>query len=63
MTSEVLEDLRLLGCEELGGLSDPGPRDTLRGTVQYPIWDGACLIPIRHVTTRKNLEPVGTGRY
>jgi len=23
--SEVLEDLRLLGYEELGGLSDPGP--------------------------------------
>ena len=26
--SEVLEDLRLLGCEELGGLSDPAPWDT-----------------------------------
>ena len=28
IASEVLEDLRLLGYEELGGLSDPGPRDT-----------------------------------
>ena len=26
--SEVLGDLQLLGCEELGGLSDPGPQDT-----------------------------------
>ena len=25
MALEVLEDLRLLGCEEIGGLSDPGP--------------------------------------
>jgi hypothetical protein len=28
MASEVLEDLRLLGYVELGGLSDLGPRDT-----------------------------------
>jgi len=26
--TEVLKDLLLLGCEELGGLSDPRPRDT-----------------------------------
>ena len=26
--SEVLENLLLLGCEELRGLSDPGPQDT-----------------------------------
>jgi hypothetical protein len=25
---EVLEELRLLGYKEFGGLSDPGPRDT-----------------------------------
>ena len=28
MASEVLEDLQLLGYEELGDLSDPEPRDT-----------------------------------
>ena len=27
MAVEVLEDLRLLSCEEVGGLSEPGPRD------------------------------------
>ena len=31
--SEVLEDLRLLGYEELGGLLDPGPQDILCGMV------------------------------
>ena len=30
---DVLEDLRLLGYEELGGLSDPGPHDISCGTV------------------------------
>ena len=31
--SKVLEDLRLLGYEELGGLSDPGPQDISCGRV------------------------------
>ena len=57
--SEVLRDLRLLDCEELGSLSDPEPQDTRYGTVQYQTWDGACLILIRHITSQIELELVG----
>ena len=28
-------------------------------TVQYQIWDGACLIPIQHITSQIGLELVG----
>jgi len=40
-------------------LSDPGPQDTLHGADLYHIWDGACPIPIYHVTIRINLGLVG----
>ena len=40
-------------------LSDPGPQDTLHGADLYHIWDGACPIPIYHVTIRIKLGLVG----
>ena len=43
-------------------LSDPGPQDTWHGTDQCYIWDGACLLPIRHVTSRIDLKLVGIVR-
>jgi len=36
-SSEVLEDLRLLGHEELGGLSDPRPQGTRCGPNRYHV--------------------------
>jgi hypothetical protein len=44
-TSEVLEEPAVLSYEELGGLSDPGPRGCVRQGVHIGHEDRTCPVP------------------
>jgi hypothetical protein len=44
-TLEVLEEPAVLSYEELGGLSDPGPRGCVHQGVHIGLRDRACLVP------------------
>jgi hypothetical protein len=43
--SEVLEEPAVLSYEELGGLSDPGPRGCVRQGVRIGLRDRTCPVP------------------
>jgi hypothetical protein len=43
--SEVLEESAVLSYEELGGLSDPGPRGCVHQGVRIGLGDRTCPVP------------------
>jgi hypothetical protein len=43
--SEVLKKPAVLSYEELGGLSDPGPRGCVHQEVRIGLGDRTCLVP------------------
>jgi hypothetical protein len=45
IASEVLEEPAVLSYEELGGLSDPGPRSCVHQGVRIGLGDRACPVP------------------
>jgi hypothetical protein len=45
IASEVLEEPAVLSYEELGGLSDPGPRGCVRQGVRIGLRDRTCSVP------------------
>jgi hypothetical protein len=45
IASEVLEEPAVLSYEELGGLSDPGPRGCVHQGVRIGLGDRMCPVP------------------